>query len=43
MIAQFSIEIDPTETVESLRQKIRQLEHFHYPLVIQNHILKGEN
>jgi len=43
MIAQFSIEIDPTETVESLRQKIRQLEHSHYPLVIQNHILKGEN
>ncbi|MEY4571694.1 MAG: hypothetical protein RLZ10_905 [Bacteroidota bacterium] len=41
MIAQFSIELEKNENLESLTQKIRTLEHTHFPKVIENHILQN--
>lgn len=42
MIAQFSILLEKKEDLESLKQKIRTLEHTNFPKVIENHILQNE-
>lgn len=39
MIAQAYCKIDPTDTPESLRKKIQQLEHAYFPVVIEKTIL----
>lgn len=40
IIAQFRCEVSPDETLESLQQKIHQLEHANFPAVIKNTILR---
>jgi len=42
MIAQFKCEIEENETVESLRSKIRLLEHEHFPQEIERLILNSD-
>lgn len=39
IIAQFSCKLDADETLESLQEKIHQLEHANFPTVIKNTIL----
>lgn len=39
IIAQFSCEVSSDETLESLQQKIHQLEHANFPAVIKNTVL----
>lgn len=40
IIAQFSCDLVENETLESLQEKIHQLEHAHFPTVIQNTLLQ---
>jgi phosphoribosylglycinamide formyltransferase-1 len=42
ILAQFSIPVTPNETVETLREKIKKLEHTHFPQVIQTLLLSYE-
>jgi phosphoribosylglycinamide formyltransferase-1 len=42
ILAQFSVPILPDETVETLREKIKKLEHTHLPRVIQTLLLSHE-
>jgi phosphoribosylglycinamide formyltransferase-1 len=42
ILAQFSVPILPDETVETLREKIKKLEHAHLPRVIQTLLLSHE-
>jgi len=41
ILAQFSVPILPEETEETLREKIKKLEHTHLPRVIQTLLLKN--
>ena len=42
ILAQFSVPILPEETVETLRERIKKLEHTHLPRVIQTLLLSHE-
>jgi phosphoribosylglycinamide formyltransferase-1 len=42
ILAQFSLAIESTETVESLREKIKKLEHTHLPQVVHTLLLSTE-
>lgn len=42
ILSQFSVPVTQNETVESLREKIRELEHTYLPQVIQNLLLSHE-
>lgn len=42
ILAQFSVPLTQNETVETLREKIRELEHTYLPQVIQNLLLNHE-
>lgn len=42
ILSQFSVPVTQNETVETLREKIRELEHTYLPLVIQNLLLSHE-
>ena len=42
ILSQFSVPVAQNETVETLREKIKKLEHTHFPQVIQNLLLSYE-
>lgn len=43
MIAQFQCEVEPDDTIDTLREKIQRLEHKHFPQVLENLILESRN
>jgi phosphoribosylglycinamide formyltransferase-1 len=42
ILSQFSVPVAQNETVETLREKIKKLEHTHFPQVIQTLLLSYE-
>jgi phosphoribosylglycinamide formyltransferase-1 len=42
ILSQFSVPVAQNETVETLREKIKKLEHTHFPQVIQTLLLSHE-